>query len=287
MKRLSSLLLVIVLLVVVSCNPQKSRLKERWVLLENETRLSKDFDRFNQVIIDLTGPRSDVRYKSAISGSYIQMKSFNNYNFRIGSIYTQGKWNLKNDSTLVFVASKKDTIPMQIVKCGKDTLKLRLISGHNLANYLDAFTESITLTFIPDTITYYTSNNPYSFKANKWAVKATRKLTEKEIKAKLVNFIDYLVLVLQDSRKNENYLELITNPINVAANGLSLIKPDNVDPEWRNLFYDEEGFQKAYQIMMAAFNSNVKILQTNDTVELDVDILKQLKTFIKKYKSQQ
>ncbi len=279
--------LVVVYFIAVSCNSQKSRLKERWVLLENETRLSKDFDRFNQIIIDLTGPRSDVRYKSAISGSYIQLKSGNSYNFRIGSIYTQGKWNLKNDSTLVFVASSKDTIPMQIEKCRNDTLKVRFISGHNLAIYLDAYTESVTLTFIPDTISYYTTNNPYSFKANKWAVKATRKLTEEEIKDKVVYFLDYLILVLKDSRKNENYLEQITNPINVAANGLSLIKPERVDPEWRNLFYDENGFQKAYQLLILAFNSDVKILQTNDTVELDVDILKQLKAFIRKYNSQQ
>jgi hypothetical protein len=277
-------LLLIILFLALSCNPQKSKLKERWVLLENKTRLSKDFESFNQVIIDLTGPRSNVRYKSAISGSFLQLNSGNNYNFRIGSIYTQGKWNLKNDSTLVFAAGK-DTIPMQIIKCVNDTLQVRFISGHNLANYLDAFTESITLTFIPDTITYYTSNNPYSFKANEWAVKAKHKLTEQEIKDKLVNFIDYLIMVLKDSRKNENYIELITNPINVASNGLSLINSREVDPEWRNLFYDDEGFKIAYQILLRAFESDIKLLPSGDTVEFDVDILKQIKVFIKKYKS--
>lgn len=259
-------------------------MKERWILVENETRLSKDFDLFKQVIIDLTGSGPHNRFKSAISGSFIQLKSGSNYNFRIGSIYTQGKWDLKNDSTLV-LASGKDTIPMQIVKHKNDTLRLRFISGHNLANYLDAFTEGVVLTFIPDTITYLSANNPYSFKANKWAVKATHKLTEQEIKDKVLNFIDYLILVLKDSRKNEDYLELITNPVNVAANGLSLIKPDRVDPEWRNLFYDEEGFRKAFHLLEMAFNSDVKIIETDDTVELDVDILKQLKVYIRKYNS--
>lgn len=279
--------LLVIIAIASSCNLKKSKLEERWVLVEKETRLSKDFDIYNQVIIDFTGRSLNSRNKSSISGSFIQLKSGSKYNFRIGSIYTQGKWNLKkNDSTLV-LASGKDTIPMKIVQFSADTLKVRILSGHNVANYLDAFTESQTLTFIPDTISYFSSNNPYSFKANKWAVKATHKLTDQEIKTKVVSFIDYLILVLQDSRKNESYLEQITNPVNVAANGLSLIKPERVDPEWRNLFYDEEGFQKAYHLLEMAFESDVKIPETNDTVELDVDILEQLKEYIRKYKSQE
>lgn len=268
-----------VILLVILFSACHSNLKDRWVYIkgkgnhpQGENR-GPDFSRFfmNLSLIDKSDP---------LSGSFFQLNNFGKYNLRMSTTYSEGKWSFLNDSILQLVSSTSDTIPVRLESCKNDTLKIRFLTGHNFANYLNYLSNDTTVTYLSDTIRYFKSANPYSYRCNKWAVKATHKLSEKEIREKLLNYIDYLIAVLKDPRENSGYLEKITDPVNVASNGISLKVKDRVDPEWRNLFYDEDGYTKAYNMLQSTFQCDVKLLDTKDFVELDVDILKQIRTII-------
>ncbi|HEX3008167.1 MAG TPA: hypothetical protein VHO90_11190 [Bacteroidales bacterium] len=273
-------LLIVVLMTIWGCNPQKSKLKNRWIVLD-DSALSAD-DR--KTLLDL-GHSLSIHINdftsNSLSGSFIQFSSMGRYNLRMNTIYSEGTWKLQNDSMIMLVALTHDSIPLKIVSLKDDTVTLHFQTGQNLANYLNLMSDDRPVTFISDTISYLFDPNPYSYSMNKWARKSTHKLTDEEIRSKLLGYIEYLIVIIKDQRDNSRYLEKITNPIELAANGISLVKIDRVDPEWQNLFYDQEGFEKAFHILSACFNCNINVLQTTDLVELDSNILEQIATIIK------
>jgi len=77
-----------------------------------------------------------------------------------------------------------------------------------------------------------------------------------------------LIVVIKDEHNNSNYLDKITNPVLIAANGISLIKKDKVDPEWQNLFYNQEGFEMAYDMLQQTFGCNINLIQTDNLPNL-------------------
>jgi hypothetical protein len=278
--KIPTIILVTAILILASCNSRPNKLANRWVLIKGTSDLLSDIQsqiyNFPVQIIDFT--------QSPLSGSFIQLNPFGKYNLRISTIYSEGKWKRTNDSTLILVATTADTIPIRVMNCDGDTLKIKFLTGHNFSNYLNYLSNDITLTFVSDTIWYFKTKNPYSLKYNQWAVKAKHKLTEAEIREKLLNYIDYLLAILKDPRDNSKYLDKITNPITIAANGISIKRKDDVDPEWQNLFYDKEGFETAYHILQNTFLCDVRIIEASDFIALDVDILKQIREIINRKK---
>jgi hypothetical protein len=75
-------------------------------------------------------------------------------------------------------------------------------------------------------------------------------------------------------------LDKIANPIRIAANGISLVHKKAVDPEWQNIFYDQEGFEMAYSILQNTFDCDIQLKQNVDFTDLDADILNQMKHLI-------
>ena len=271
------------LLLAYGCNPKKSQLKNRWVLLEKpgisaeERRgLYRLMHSLPIVVHDYTG--------DPLSGSFLQFSLTGKYNLRMNTIYSEGKWELENDSTIMLVASTADSIPLRF-NFRKDTLSVYFLPGHSFANYLNYLSNDTAVTFITDTISYFFKANPYGFSKNQWAVKSKHKLSEREIRQKLVNYLDYLILILKDERDNSRYLDKIANPIRIASNGISLVRKKAVEPEWQNIFYDQEGFEKAYDLLQNTFDCNIILKETLDFTELDSDILSQMKRIISQEKT--
>jgi len=282
--KIYAVILITVALILESCNSHPNKLAERWVLGKGPSDSpSTIHSQINSLGLDYRVLIYDFT-QSPLSGSFIQLKPFGKYNLRISTIYSEGRWKRANDSTLILVATTADTIPIRVMNCDGDTLKIKFLRGRSFSNYLNYLSNDITLTFVSDTIWYVKTKNPYSFKYNRWAVKAKQKLTETEIRHKLLNYIDYLLAILKDPRDNSKYLDKITNPITIAANGISIKGIKEVDPEWQNLFYDKEGFETAYHILQNTFLCDVRIMETRDFVALDVDILKQIREIIKRKK---
>lgn len=274
-------ILVFLFIIITSCH---HKLKERWVLLEKKGSLtSEERNRLNKIKF-LINFRVNDYTADPLSGSFIQLSTLGKYNLRMNTIYSEGKWTVTNDTTILLIASTSDSIPLRVVSCRNDTLRIKFLTGNSFANYFNYLSNDEPLTFITDSISYFKKANPYSYKLNKWALKANHKLTEKEIRAKLINYIDYLIAILKDPRDNSNYLDKVINPVCIANNGISLVRKNRVDPEWQNLFYTEEGFNTAYNLLQNTFRCNVNIKDTHDLVDLDVDILKQIRVIIKQEK---
>lgn len=209
-----------------------------------------------------------------ISGSFINLQTNGNFTARFFSRYFEGDWS-KTDSFLTLITSKQDTLRFETRVADPDSLILKLVSVNSskLLTY--------TIGGVLNTIQYKEEDNPYSKENNVWALKPDKKENAVEIRQRVLNYINYLRLVLNDPYNNSDYLELIDNPIRIATNGLSLKWIEEVDAAYKMTYYDEEDFKIGYAMLNGAFRCRLDVMDTDDMVLLDTDLLKQIYKIIK------
>lgn len=209
-----------------------------------------------------------------LPGSFINLHTNGNFNARFFSCYVEGNWS-KTDSLLVLITSKHDTLQFETRIAEPDSLIFNLVSINNIKSI------HYTIGGVLNTIQYKDEENPYSKENNAWALKPDKKENAVEIRQRVLNYVNYLRLVLNDPYNNSDYLSLIDNPIRIANNGLSLKWIDEVDDWYKMTYYDQADFRIGYTMLSGAFRSGLDVMDTDDMVLLDTDLLKQIYKIIK------
>jgi len=211
-----------------------------------------------------------------MAGSFINIQSNGDFNARFFSSYMQGEWKYLTDSILLCVSSKHDSLQFEIRHAEPDSLIFTLLTASNIKS-TSIFTLGATL----NTLNYKEEENPYSRQNNEWALKPDKKQIDIELRKKVLDYIQYLTLVLSDPYNNSDYINQIDNPITLATNGLSLRYVEFVDAWYKQTFYDEADFKAAYRILDGAFRSHLDVMDTDDVAKLDIDLLNQIHKIIK------
>lgn len=211
-----------------------------------------------------------------IAGSFIQLENNGDFNARIFSMYLEGDWTMKSDSVLQLTSLTHDTLQFYIKHAQPDSLIFSLFYSSK-----ESLNQTFTLGATQNTKKYKEEENPYSRDNNNWALKPTKKQTDIEIRQKVLNYINYLILVLNDPYNNSDYIDQIDNPIRIANNGLSLRFKEYVDENYIQTYYDRADFETGFRMLDGAFRCSLYPMDTDDFTKLDTDLLKQIYKIIK------
>lgn len=212
-------------------------------------------------------------------GSFFNLES-NNCNFRLFSYYAQGKWERQNENTLKITTDDKSSFVFKINQLSEDSLSLMLISKNSASPLAEQIATNTNILLTRNTEEYKKDENPYSRLNNEWALKPNQKMTPLEVKQKVLKYLKYIELVLNDPIDNSGYLNVLTNPIVIAKNGLGLKDINEVSPFWKNAFYDQNDFTYGYNMVRAGCCSPLQFPKTTDMVIRNTNLIKQISVWV-------
>jgi hypothetical protein len=212
-------------------------------------------------------------------GSFLNFES-NKCNLRLFSYYAQGKWEMQKDSTIKITTDDKNSLIFKISKLSEDSLSLTLTTVSSDSKSVGEIAQGTTIQLIRNTEQYKKEENPYSRLNNEWALKPSQKMTPFEVKQKVLKYLKYINLVLNDPVDNSSYLNELANPIVIAKNGLGLKDVNEVSLYWKNAFYDQNDFIYAYNMVRAGCCSPLQIPKTTEMVARNTDLIKQISVWV-------
>jgi len=124
-------------------------------------------------------------------------------------------------------------------------------------------------------------DDPYSIANNKWRVKPFAPETNKQIRERVLNHLDFWQNLFTDAMdKGRPYIsyEWFDSPLTVAVNGVRLEFYDEHKKEWDLNFYDSVQAHAGYEMMIKCFSKKLKFMQTDNKYKRHEDVIKQLKT---------
>jgi len=280
MKKYINLLLVsAIIILLVSCNSEEKKLKQRWIIgqilaPENPWKVDSTygacFTQLNKI------------YRRIQSNSFIWFQDDNKYNMRFGSVYAEGTYIINFEKKIIELKPNFGNIKPDLVEFTDNTLKMnfRMESDTALGKGADYFNR-VEFECIKDTVEYSDEEKtPFSFEANAWAVPPTKKLDDREIKRRLINYIDFMILLLNDERNNSVTLETFDSPISVNKLNVELYAKDDFLKCWNNIYSDKENLNRAFTWLSRIFKFKMEHLKSKNFVERNTHILKQARGYI-------
>ncbi|QEC69395.1 hypothetical protein FRZ67_19580 [Panacibacter ginsenosidivorans] len=123
-------------------------------------------------------------------------------------------------------------------------------------------------------------DDPYSIENNKWRIKPFQQETDKQIKQRVLNHLDFWQNLFTDAQEKDRTYVAYTwfdSPLVVAENGVKLEFYDEHKKEWDQNFYDSTDANKGYQMMRKCFSKKLKFMETEDKYKRHEDVIRQLK----------
>ncbi len=214
-----------------------------------------------------------------LDGSFFNFES-SKCNFRLSSYYAQGKWERENKNTVKITTDDKSSFVFKINQLSEDSLSLILISKNSASSLAEQIATNTNILLTRNNEEYKKEENPYSRLNNEWALKPNQKMTPPEVKQKVLKYLKYINLVLNDPIDNSSYLNVLANPIVIAKNGLGLKDINEVSPFWKNAFYDQNDFTYGYNMVRAGCCSPLQIPSTTDMVIRNTNLIKQISVWV-------
>jgi len=101
--------------------------------------------------------------------------------------------------------------------------------------------------------------NPFSKENNRWRIKADKKETARQLKERLLSHFRFWELYFTWALNNNiDYIDVRSTPtpIKIYGNGFSLKAYEQLPPEWKSFFYDEEDCRTANEKIKYLFDNN-------------------------------
>lgn len=120
--------------------------------------------------------------------------------------------------------------------------------------------------------------DPYAAKYNKWRIRASHKETDKEIKDRVRNHVEFMQMYFENAlelKKHVVYEPNLASPFEVYSNGISMRKFEEIS-DWQSLFFDEEDAKKSYDMVNVEMSKRFDLLDTKNGFELNADIFRKL-----------
>jgi hypothetical protein len=245
--------------------------------------------------IKKTGEDNAVTFKKFLLGDKLILRKDSTFDLVMLKQYIHGSWKYDKESKHLFLkdmsANKLNmTVRVDSVNALRlifdiDEFSLNKIVNLHAAdnNYYDLLQNKSYCQFYLDVDRDRYSDlkdDPYSIENNKWRVKPFEQETDKQIKERVLNHLDFWQNLFADAlEKEKTYVAYswFDSPLVVAENGVKLEFYDEHKKEWDQNFYDSTDANKGYQMMRKCFSKKLKFMQTDDKYKRHEDVIKQLK----------
>jgi len=187
--------------------------------------------------------------------SFLSLHNKDRFVLALDDILLFGKYRFNGDR-LELTDEKKGSIALDIVKVKKDFIQLRGdFSQFNSARV--PTTERLYLNFALDKTPIRETPSKFDSQVNLWRNAPVRAESEKEVKARALNFVDYSIAYFQhisSSGTHHDYrMDGVESPIIYAENGIVLKAWTDVPESWKELFYNEQDALIAYRYLFDGF----------------------------------
>lgn len=240
-----------------------------------------------------------------LADSYINFYSNNNFTYKFGSLFIFGNWSYdkksksislstreKDDkeSKMVFIVDKliNDKLFLKIRPNDNKSLKpiIDSLDRSNFNGLSEYFQNSNQISVYSKDIFEYKDKKQdiFALNNNSWRIKPVVPETNIQIKERLKGSIYYVIIFLNNSllrKENSINIHSIFSPIKLAGNGIALKDKNDLPYEWIDIFYNQSQADEAYQLLLHAFNQDIKINNYETWVELDLDLINQIYDKIK------
>jgi hypothetical protein len=127
-------------------------------------------------------------------------------------------------------------------------------------------------------------NDPFSLENNQWRVPPTHKEGDAEIRHRLYDHCRFWEAYFKWAKTEvagRIDVRSTPTPLKIYGNGFGLKHYDNLPPEWKACFFDEEDCRKADTLIKRTFRRNtIKWPDTNDDLEKFISGFQQLQKFL-------
>ena len=246
--------------------------------------------------IKKTGDDNALTFKKFLLGDKLILRKDSTFDLVMLKQYIHGSWKYDKESKNLFlkdVSANKLNMTVRIDSVNAlrlifdiDEFSLNKIVNLHAAdnNYYDLLQNKSYCQFYLDINREQYSdlkNDPYGIENNKWRVKPFEQETDKQIKERVFNHLDFWQNLFADAQEKErSYVAYswFDSPLVVAENGVKLEFYDEHKREWDQNFYDSTDANKGYQMMRKCFSKKLKFMETDDKYKRHEDVIKQLKT---------
>lgn len=245
--------------------------------------------------IKKTGDDNALTFKKFLLGDKLILRKDSTFDLVMLKQYIHGSWKYDKESKNLFlkdVSANKlnmtvrvDSVNVSRLVFDIDEFSLNKIVNLHTAddNYYDLLLNKSYCQFYLDVDRDRYSDlkdDPYSIENNKWRVKPFEQETDKQIKERVLNHLDFWQNLFTDAQEKERtYIAYswFDSPLVVAENGVKLEFYDEHKKEWDQNFYDSTDANKGYQMMRKCFSKKLKFMETEDKYKRHEDVIKQLK----------
>lgn len=192
--------------------------------------------------------------------SFLSLQDKDKFVMAIDDILLFGKYRFNGDR-LELTDEKKGSLALDIVKVKGDFVQLR----GDFSQFSSArvpTSERLYINFALDKTPIRETPSKFDSQVNQWRNAPVKSESEKEIKTRTLNFVDYSIAYFQhisSSGTHHDYrLDGVESPIIYAENGIVLKKWEDVPESWKALFYNEQNALVAYQYLFDGFKYGSK-----------------------------
>ncbi|WP_336835349.1 hypothetical protein [Sphingobacterium siyangense] len=192
--------------------------------------------------------------------SFLSLQDKDKFVMAIDDILLFGKYRFNGDR-LELTDEKKGSLALDIVKVKGDFVQLRGDFSQFSSAHVPT-SERLYINFALDKTPIRETPSKFDSQVNLWRNAPVKSESEKEIKTRTLNFVDYSIAYFQhisSSGTHHDYrLDGVESPIIYAENGIVLKKWEDVPESWKELFYNEQNALVAYQYLFDGFKYGSK-----------------------------
>jgi hypothetical protein len=265
MKKYSWVFISFLLLVSCSLSPEKL-IQYRWnISFVQSPALTNLLEKLKETP-GVSDPNLQLFY-----GNKLILRSENKFDFVLFDNYWHGQWQYDNSSKKLLLTPQNTGTPIvfQVDSVGLHFMQLKLDSSNfkKLPYFRDTkgaegswFSEKapVTIDLEPDKERYNDeSKDPYSEKNNAWRIKPVHPESDKEIKKRVLNHLNFFRLLFTDAydrNKTVVVYNWFVSPVLPAHNGIALKNYYVIKQGWENCFYDSLQAMQGYQLLNDAFS---------------------------------
>ena len=192
--------------------------------------------------------------------SFLALRDQEKFVLAIDDILLHGTYRFE-DGRIELEDPEKGSLSLEIIQVKQDFVQLKgVFSSFNSAHVPN--TEPLYINLVLDKTPLRETPSKFDHEVNVWRNIPIRAETEREVKSRVLNFLDYSIAYFQhisNAGIHRDYkMDAIESPIIYAENGIFLKEWDDVPNAWKELFYNKENAAVAYKYLLDGFKGGQK-----------------------------